>query len=563
MSKDGGGERIEVGSGERFDAVPAGPYRPAMLPVRATSLPGRWLGIALLVVFAGGGLGQTKAPTLGELVLRGVASQKRILKDGAHWELTADTGNGARFLVGVRSAPPDFEVRFMVQPAGHEPQRLARVIGRGGKWHVDEVGGVRGIFRPWEAPFAFEILGVLLSEAWPRSYEPERSHRLERVDANGVAMIRVPLVGEQRATAEGFLREVAGLEDKPGPELSANIAEIRRRLKEGSILRVGTQSGLARNVNLGGLSLNFEPVRWMKKPPEIEIPKDLRDFSAPLAGKAENHIMIGHAGAWRPGRPEMEPGCRLLNLETGERRRVPFEGGSCLAGCFVAKRTQVAVTGRNSAGGVENLFLIDLESGKNRRLGSVALSTGVCYGPALSPDGKTLAVLHRSSAEKILEVRFHLVDLESGESRPIGKAFDGHSLSWLPDGSGLIGVIRRHEGPDQAGDRQIVRFGLDGSVTDLREGDFALLVGPQRDRIFFQGKDSAWFTCDLKGGDVKLVGAGLKKLSFPSVSPNGEHVIMMADVPGTGPSPVIVDLATGKPNPVKVGPGMWMAPVWR
>jgi tricorn protease-like protein len=111
----------------------------------------------------------------------------------------------------------------------------------------------------------------------------------------------------------------------------------------------------------------------------------------------------------------------------------------------------------------------------------------------------------------------------------------------------------------------MTRFGLDGSVRDLREdvGNFALVVGEKGDRILFQEKGDSWHTCDLNGGDVEMVGKGLSRLDFPSASPDGKRVIMIEHDEKEQTCPVVVDLATGEVKKAKAEEGRWVLPVWR
>jgi tricorn protease-like protein len=102
-------------------------------------------------------------------------------------------------------------------------------------------------------------------------------------------------------------------------------------------------------------------------------------------------------------------------------------------------------------------------------------------------------------------------------------------------------------------------------VRDLREdvGNLALVVGEKGDRILFQEKDDRWHTCDLNGGDVKMVGKGLIKLGFPSASPDGKRVIMIEHDENERTWPVVVDLATGEVKKAKAEEGRWILPIWK
>ena len=362
---------------------------------------------------------------------------------------------------------------------------------------------------------------------------------------------------------EGILEQAKSAGFPTNAETKARLKKIEDALKYGRLHEVDSRTGLLRRVEFENVRLEFGEVRWLEKPPEISVPKGLPDRSSPLPPDRDDLVMIGHSAMWRPGMASMDTDGRLLNIRTGEMRRIPFDGVITMAGCFVADRNAVVVTGAGLTQGGFGLYLIDLATGVNRRLGGEELVTGMSMGPCLSPDGRTVAVMHKTSEGELLDWQMYLIDLESGRTRAVGKPFDGHSLSWLGDGSGLIGV-RRHEVPgEKFHAKRIVRIGLDGAIEELRSGDFAQVIGRNRDRILFQDDDDQWYTCDLTGANVKKVGDGLPGHQFPTISPDGERVLLMSFSKGRGPLPVEVSLADGKVTPTKAGPGLWVMPGWR
>lgn len=502
-----------------------------------------------------------KPRTLAEIAKSGIKSAGRLKFRPAQWDVRARTGTGAQFGMRIVSSPPDFEARILLRPETKNPKPFARIVSKGGKWYVEEYGGLNGVYLPWQAPFSFEVVALLLSEGWPAAYVLEDGHR-SGVIRNGISTVHAPLKPGARALAEAFLAEAAEAGVKPSGELKRNIESIERHLKEGITLKVDTVTGLLRGLSLGNAEIVYGKVEWLRKKPKIPLLNHLPDFSAPLPKERENLIMIGHAGAWRPGLPEMDAGGQLLNLENGKLLRIPYVGSSCMPGCFAAGRSKVAVTARETSGAGVGLYLIDLESGKSERLGGETFRTGMCQGPVLSPDGKSLAVTHSNS---VFTRQLYVLDLAGGEPRAIGKPIDAHAFSWIGDGSGLIGITKR-KGPsaEKEPEFRVARFGLDGSVKDIHEevGNFAVVIGEKRDRIMFREKNGTWHTSDLSGRDVKKVGSGLSKLSFPSVSPDGKRVVMIEQDEKEQTWPVVVDLATGSTVKVDAGMGRWVLPVW-
>ena len=103
-------------------------------------------------------------------------------------------------------------------------------------------------------------------------------------------------------------------------------------------------------------------------------------------------VMIRHSTLWRPGQPVGELASRILNVRTGECRRVPYRGATCEPLCFSQDRKQLYVGGLLPEGIAMGLFEINLENLKHRRLGLPLLNRGFVMFGALSPDGKMLAV---------------------------------------------------------------------------------------------------------------------------------------------------------------------------
>ena len=139
---------------------------------------------------------------------------------------------------------------------------------------------------------------------------------------------------------------------------------------------------------------------------------------------------------------------------------------------------------------------------------------------------------------------------------------DVASLNWLPDGSGLIFRRSINQQDSKYGLKKILRINLDGSTSELRQGDFPKLT---RDgtRILYEDIARQWYTCDLIGGDPQIFGDGLKGYGFPAASPNGDRIVMTRFSESTGPRPCLVDAATGEVTLIPVGEGLWAMPAWK
>jgi Tol biopolymer transport system component len=183
--------------------------------------------------------------------------------------------------------------------------------------------------------------------------------------------------------------------------------------------------------------------------------------------------------------------------------------------------------------------------------------------PTLSPDGKTLAVIHKGAGERRLDSRICLVDVKTGQARPLGAPHDMAFPSWLPDGRGLILLVRV---PDVANNRlvdTIARLDLDGKLTTLRPGSMPVVLGDGRRILFEDLQTRTWHTCNLEGLDVKPYADGLKGYSFPTPAPDGKRLLMMHFEPEKGPVPVVLPIDAGQGKPATTVPGLWAMPAWR
>src|SRR5262249_3331966 len=144
--------------------------------------------------------------------------------------------------------------------------------------------------------------------------------------------------------------------------------------------------------------------------------------------------------------------------------------------------------------------------------------------PALSPDGKTVAVLHRGASERLLEQQVCLVDLESGNARQVGKPRDVGPLSWLPDGRGLLMVDRKVVEMSKPTHDTVSRMSLDGEVTLICEGSSPVLLGDGKVILFQDQRTRMWNTCDLNGKEIRPYAGGMPGHGFPAPAPDGKRV---------------------------------------
>jgi hypothetical protein len=366
---------------------------------------------------------------------------------------------------------------------------------------------------------------------------------------------------------EKLKRQRPDLADAKTSEKMKQSADL---LENGFPLKVDLATGML--VQLGGNDrpTTIQDFSWVDgvDPEQFNVEGTRwEDYSNdPTQGDTAELLMISHGGLWSPGMKSTDTDGRLVDLRSGRFRRIPFVGLSVQTGCFLKDRSQVVVPGVDDHSGVLGLYQINLKTGENRRLGGDLLASGTTLMPALSPDGKTIAVMHHGSEKRLLDSHVCLVDLGTGEAKTLGDSHDLAYLSWLPDGQGLILLIRETPDPADLNSSRvstISRMDLDGRISKIREGNAPILLNDGKTILFEDSKSRTWQTCDLNGGDVKPFAGGLTGYGFPSPSPDGKRIVMMHFRKGLAPVPTILQIGESAGKPAVTAPGLWALPAWR
>jgi hypothetical protein len=517
-------------------------------------------------------LGDDKGPDPEALAKAGQASIKRFENESASWTVINHAPNGSLYVVEVAAAPKLRRWVLSVEIKGRR-EEFARITQKDGVWYLKEGRKARK-YRRFEAPLDAPTGYIYLMRSEPQfiaraiplgfgTYEGTR---------NGVATYRSPLPEAQKKQLENAIADFDKFTKQNGaravnPETTRSIESARDLLARGVSTDVELESGLVLQFGAPERRTKVSRFRFGNvDPAEFATDGTTWDDQTddPTAGDRQDLLMIGHCGVWRPGMPSPEADGRLLNIKTGRLRRVPFHGGISLPGCFTTDRSHVVVTGFDTAGGVMGLYDIDLKTGANRQLGGDLLATGFSLFPSLSPDGKTVAILHKGASEAhILEFQICLVDLASGQAKPLGQPRDTGPLAWLPDGNALLVTDRKAIDVKKPPVSTICRMDLDGRITPLCEGTAPVVLGDGK-RILFEDQTSrTWKTCDLDGKDIKLYAGGMEGCAFPSISPDGKRLVMMRFRTGEAPEPVIFTLGESEGKPATTAPGLWKSPSWR
>ena len=123
-----------------------------------------------------------------------------------------------------------------------------------------------------------------------------------------------------------------------------------------------------------------------------------------------------------------------------------------------------------TARGDERIFLRPRQEGEAQQL-SPDYDLGYAFMPRFSPSGEQLAYLAEIGAFESWQYTLFVQPVGGGEARSLGVFDSASTLSWLPDGSGLVLAIGQYEA------RQVIRVSLaDGAVQVLADGEAPALV---------------------------------------------------------------------------------------
>ncbi len=513
-----------------------------------------------------------KKPDNAALAAAGQASMKRFQKESASWKSTTSLPGGVDVVVESVSAPNALRCVLSFEMRGRRDE-FARITQKDGVWYVVE-GRKAGKYRPFEAPFDVPTAYVFLVRSRPQFIlAPEQAEfGTYQATRNGLATYRTPLPDAQAKQLQSSIDEFDKfMKATPGqavpPEAARTIDEARDVLKNGLSTEVEVGSGMLTQLGPPEMRTKVTEFRWRGEMDPKDFATDgpkWEDYTDdPTAGDRGDLVMMGHSGLWRPGMPAQDADGRLLDLKTGRFRRIAFRSAVTLPGCFTKDRMAVVVTGVDTMTGAMGIYEINLKTGQHRQLGGALLATGFSLFPCLSPDGKTVAVVHNGASGGLLDAQICLVDLATGNAKPLGKPRDTGPVSWLPDSKGLVIVERTSIDVSKPAVEAVCRLDLDGRVTKLCPGSSPVVLGESK-RIMFQDQTTRlWMTCDISGADVKLYADGMKEYAFPAPAPDGKRLLMMRFRKGQAPEPMIFSLEQTEGKAATTVPGLWKSPAWR
>lgn len=516
-----------------------------------------------------------KEPDLRSLAQSGRATLKRLQEQAASWTAVTRLANGAGIFVDVLATPKMRRTVLSVEVAGKRNEVL-RIIDRDGIWYVTE-GQKTGKYRPFEAPFEMANAYYFLTRAELQCIAEHQGVTLGKYEAtkDGVASYRVPLAEPVKRMLQRNQADLEALIKKEparanNPELMRTMERNRDLVEKGTATKIEIASGMIVQFGSSDRQTEFQKFSWIDGVGLEQFSVEKKQWESflddPTTGDTSELLMMSHSGTWRPGQKSPDTDGRLVDLRTGRYRRIPFRGASVMPGCFLKGRTRVVISGLDSLTGVLGLYEIDLKTGANRQLGGEALGIGLSLMPALSPDGKTLAVLHKGAAGSTLDSQIYLVDVETGDSKALGQLGDMAFLSWLPDGNGLVILLRESTDRSNLSSPQtktICRISLDGQIKKLRDGDTPLLLTDGKTILFQDANVHTWHTCDLDGANVKLYAGGMTGYGFPAAASDGNRILFMHFRTGNAPEPMIFPIGKSDGKPAITKSGLWAMPAWR
>ena len=514
-------------------------------------------------------------PEILALYREALNTQARLKTNPASWTCALQFKTGPRVVVEVLKTPELQRYIISAATGRGRPEEISRLVIREGAWYVTE-GYNRRVYRPYEANFKIpEAYFYLLRADFqpvPEALDLE-GLTVEATDGDVVTIREMP----SKVTLQRTRRSIEEVQAIVGTEINTTRkAELQKMAAAAEGLLVsGLRSKYSRATGMMIEDLNapcryeMHHFKWLDSvdAKEFAVPRDeFEDFTRPLSTDADQHVMICHI---MPGPPSLRTKdihrhAQVLDLASGRLTRIPFQGFFSQPGCFLQDRSRVIVIGAGRTNEGFAPYEVNLRTGANRRVGGSELVSGVCQAAALSPNGKTVAMLHNKNpgvGERSTEVK--LLDLASDEVRSIGKLGYHGALTWLPDGTGLLlSVYDTPNAPGTASKSTIARMDLQGTVTPLFAGDLPVVL-PAVNRILHDDRPRGWMTHALDGTDPQPYLAGMLNHYFPTVSPDGTRLLFLRFDGGDPPRPYLFRLGEHTGKPASAEAGVWELATWR
>ncbi|MBI1178897.1 hypothetical protein GC207_15810 [bacterium] len=436
---------------------------------------------------------------------------------------------------------------------------------------IDSLGARKT--RPYEAVLGIPLGYLLIELSTPLVLG---SKMLNEKDAS--------ILGEQNANVEMVLtneahtqqiKKFAELWNKsstnssvPGEFQKPNsrFQQIMSYAEDDSKFFVDRTNGLIVKRSTKGISTQISDFMFLDEPnPDyLKTSGDYKDVVSPPEFKdAHEWILLNHDPLYEVGGSPMPDGS-YFNLASKELRRIPYWGFESSPWCFLQDRTQVIATGFSFAGAHE-LIKVDLRRGEYSRYRDPLLDRGFIGFGVLSPDGRTVAAIQQVADDHPLSMQMILLNVKTGSARTLGEpGMIGAPINWAPDGGALIlKRFVRTDDPLAVEPRIICKLDLDGRFTDIKHGDWPIVLRKSRRLIYENPKSACWQICDLDGGNDQVFGDGLSGFDQPAVSPDEEEIIFRRSGNRGRPQLFLFKIGDAKGTEIPTGSGFFGQVVWR
>jgi len=524
----------------------------------------------------------TEAPDLSKLAETGKRTLEKLENSPAAWIARcrlSDNPHSQHIFAEIKVFRDGRRQSWSVSKSVYgSSSNVCEIVEVDGIWHVIE--NRRFIkCRPYEAGLHFPDSYILLALADIRSFADQNSlGALEFEKRNGSQLwFRLRPAGqyrrileELRAVSSKFNASDLTLDQRRYKE--ETVAQAREQLASGAPVAFDEATGTLLESTIGPMSFSIEGFRWLDRLPEnaFALPKGVHwnDQTRPWSAQEyEECVLVAHDPFFVEGR-SLSFNTFVLNLKSGDMRRVPFVGMTSMPCSFLESRNAVVVAGlsfRSAAvfGGAHldscaGLARVDLVTGKSEPFARDWLSGGPFWMTEVSPDGQYAIGLSPSLPDMEAEAR--LIKMSDRSARTLPKTPRlGGPLSWLPESDGII----LSRGPRQIGRAVLCRLNLDGTLKDLRPGDWPLVLRKSRKILYKENESRLWHTCDLDGSNPKLYADGLAHHSEPAVSPDERQILFTRINEGSAPQLMLFELGKTNGLPATRAEGFTGRAVWR
>jgi hypothetical protein len=523
--------------------------------------------------FVSTALGDMAQIDMKALTDAGAATARKLSVSPAKWDVRHTLGSGAVIHVSVLRAGDRQRTIFTLERGGHQAE-LFRIVSRDGFWYVtDRTGSSK--YRPYEAPADSPFIYMTLERSAPLFVDTPKqllAGKLEGIEGT-IATFRTPLEENLSKQLQGTVDQMESMSRESKNPLPAEIRDQMREMKkfiaDGVATCVDLSTGQLIEFGAPKVRTRVNELKFLSQVDDHEFAVDNQnwiDCSAdPTAGNLDDLLMIGHQPGVHVGDKNYDLDGRLMDVKTGRFRRIPFPGGLSMPSCFLKDRRYIVVSGIEGDTGAVRPFQIDLKTRQCIALGGPMLDHGFSLFGDVSPDGKNVVVVHIDPAAGagLLKSQICVIDLATRFARPLGQPMDTAFVSWTADGLHLVLLARKYKDLNAKTINSLAIMDMDGHVTELRHGNFPVLLADRQTILYQEDETGLWHTCDLKGNNDRLYGDGLAGYGFPAVAPDGKRILFMHFTPNSLPDPVVLPIGESQGQVIRNDGGLWGTPAWR